>query len=97
MMPHLAGPTPRIRYVLTPTALDAVVGGVFPPEDAPLIRDVAVRIANRAFPEVWAEWQRLFEREIHELLHGSPSATAPRGLLYGRSVVDSLLAAPGMR
>jgi hypothetical protein len=87
----LAGPSCGVRFVLGVCELRAVVCGVFPPERAPAARVVAQQLADAAYPEVHAAWQRENRRMLDELLYGTPGASEPRGILRGRSCIESAL------
>lgn len=79
----LATPSPTYRFVLNPHDMTVVVGGVFPPEDAPSHRTSAARMIPLVEPGARAAWETSLRRWEHELLYGRDDAREPVGIMRG--------------
>lgn len=77
----LAGPTPGLRFVCTPEWAQPVVRGIFPPENAPAIREIVVASARAASPNYRVEVARIQRQWEHEILYGYDDGREPVGIL----------------
>lgn len=80
----LAGPRLSIRYVLHLDRLQVIVGGVFPPEDRPLVQQAVEELTRQHGIEgqMRQAWERSQREHINRLLYGDPDAPEPRGIMH---------------
>lgn len=86
----LAGPQLGYRVILGLTSSRVVIRGCFPPELAPLVRQIMQQGVDAAHPQLLAAYQKMVDDDIQRMIHGDPDAPAPRGIL-GRSPVADMI------